>query len=190
VRNPFVEVVSRAELQARVFGLGEEITAEYAGRDPVLIGVMKGSIPFLADLIRTLDFDLDVEFLGLTRFGHEGQVSLSMDTEHSITGRDVLIVEEIVDTGLTLASLLRMLEARDPASLATVALLDKAPRRIVEVPLEYRGFEVGDEYLIGYGLSWEGRFRNLPSLWAALDFPLLQADPEAFARAAYRGRAD
>ena len=190
MRDPFVEVVARDELRQRVAGLGAEITTDYAGRSPILIGVLKGSIPFLADLVRELDFELEIEFLGLTHFDGAGQVGLTMDTERSLTGRHVLIVEEIIDTGLTLASLHRMIEARDPASLSTAVLLDKAPRRIVDVPLRYRGFEVGDEFLLGYGLSWEGRFRNLPSLWAALDLPFLQDHPEEFARTAYRYGGD
>jgi len=100
-----------------------------------------------------------------------------MDTEISLEDRDVLIVEDIVDTGLSLTFLRRLLETRELRSLRTVALLDKVPRRIIEVPIEYRGFEVGDEFLLGYGLDWEGRYRNLRSIWAVLDLPAFQADP-------------
>jgi hypoxanthine phosphoribosyltransferase len=99
----------------------------------------------------------------------------------------VLIVEDLVDTGLTLSFLLGLLETRGPASLATVTLLDKRPRRIVEVPLAYRGFEVGDEFLLGYGLDWEGRFRNLPGLWAVLDLAAFQEDPDSVALEVFGG---
>ena len=105
-----------------------------------------------------------------------------MDTTIQLEGRHVLIVEDIVDTGLTLASLRRLIEVRDPASVRTVALLDKAPRRIIEVPVEYRGFEVGDEFLLGYGLDWNGWYRNVRSLWAVMDLSELKRDQASFAR--------
>ena len=171
------EVVDRETLMARVAGLADQIAADYEGREPVLLGVLKGAVPFLADLSRGLGPRSDIDFLGLTRFGVEGRVSIAMDSATNIAGRDVLIVEDIVDTGLTLSYLRGLLETREPASLATVTLLDKQTRRIVDVPLEYRGFEVGDEFLIGYGLDWDGRFRNLPSLWAVLDLAEYQDDP-------------
>lgn len=163
----------------RVAELGAEISSDYAGRAPVLVSVLTGSLVFLADLVRHLDCAAELDFLALTRFGTEGRVGIAMDTELTLEERDVIIVEDIVDTGLTLAALHRMLELREVASIATVTLLDKAPRRIVDVPLEYRGFEVGDEFLLGYGLDWEGKYRNLRSLWAVMDFELLAADPLA-----------
>lgn len=181
------EAVDAATLSARVGELAARIAADYAGREPVLLGVLKGAVPFLADLSRGLGPRVDIDFLGLTRFGTEGRVNISMDSATSLAGRHVLLVEDIVDTGLTLAYLLGLLETRDPASLATVTLLDKQTRRIVDVPLEYRGFEVGDEFLIGYGLDWEGRFRNLPSLWAVLDLASYQDDPGRLAAEVYGG---
>ena len=187
--TPFVEVVPAEQLQRRVAELGAEISADYADREPVLVSVLNGSLPFVADLIRKVECSAEIDFLALTRFGAEGRVSIAMDTEVSLEGRDVIIVEDIVDTGLTLAALRRLLELRNVASLTTVTLLDKAPRRIAEVPLEYRGFEVGDEFLLGYGLDWEGMYRNVPSLWAVMDLEVLAAEPLAFRDVAYPGRS-
>jgi len=174
-------VIDEATIRARVRELGEQITEDYEGREPVLLGLLNGSVPFIADLSRALPPELDIDFLCLTRFGNRGRVSIAMDAATSISGRHVLIVEDLVDTGLTLSFLLGLLETRGPTSLATVTLLDKRPRRIVEVPLAYRGFEVGDEFLLGYGLDWEGRFRNLRDLWAVLDLAAFQDDPESVA---------
>ncbi len=121
----------------------------------------------------------------MTRFGEEGRVSVSLDVGESLEDKDVLLVLEIVDTGLTLGTIHRMLETRGARSVSTVALLDKAPRRIVDVPMEYRGFEVGDEYLLGYGLDWQGLFRNLRSVWAVMNMPRLVDAPDDFLKAAY-----
>ncbi len=175
------EVVDEAALGGRVAELAAQIAADYEGRQPVCLGVLKGAVPFLADLSREMGPRIDIDFLGLTRFGSEGRVSIAMDSATSIAGRHVLLVEDIVDTGLTLSYLLGLLQTRDPASLATVTLLDKQTRRIVDVPLEYRGFEIGDEFLIGYGLDWEGRFRNLRSLWAILDLAEFAENPDGLA---------
>jgi hypoxanthine phosphoribosyltransferase len=175
--NELVEVIDEETLARRVHDLGEVISEEYAGMVPVLVGVLAGSLPFLSDLSREISGECEIEFLSLNRFGEGGRARISMDTEISLDHRDVLIVEDIVDTGLSLTFLRRLLSTRDLASLRTVALLDKVPRRIVEVPIEYRGFEVGDEFLLGYGLDWEGRYRNLRSIWAVLDFPAFQANP-------------
>ena len=113
-----------------------------------------------------------------------------MDTLHPLENRHVVLVEDIVDTGLTLSTLRRLLEARRPASLKVVTLLDKAARRITEVELEYRGFEVGDEFLLGYGLDWEGRFRNVRSLWAVLDIGRFQEDPDLFTQEVFAEGSD
>lgn len=189
--NPlFVEVVGEIELAERVAQLGAEIRQDYEGREPVLVGVLNGSVPFMADLFRHLDPTTESEFLSLTRFGEEGRVSIALDTIEPIEGRDVLIVEDIVDTGLTLASLRRILDTRNPASVAVVTLLDKTNRRIVEVDVEYRGFEVGDEFLVGYGLDWEGRYRNLRSLYAVLDMGEFREDPGSLARALFKTGPD
>jgi hypoxanthine phosphoribosyltransferase len=179
----FVEVVSEQDLSRRVSQLGEQIATDYGGEVPVMVGVLKGCLPFVADLGRAMACDVEIDFLTLTRFGaDDGRVSVALDTATQLEGRHVLIVEDIVDTGLTLAALHRLLEVRGPASVRTVALLDKAPRRIVDVPVEYRGFEIGDEFLLGYGLDWEGWYRNVRSIWAVMDLSVLTADPLAFAR--------
>jgi hypoxanthine phosphoribosyltransferase len=178
--EPFVEVVPEADLHRRVAQLGIEIAEDYGDAVPIVVGVLKGSLPFLADLSRAIDTTIEVDFLSLTRFGEEGRVSIAMDISVPIRGRDVLIVEDIVDTGLTLTALRRMLETRDPNSIRTAALLDKAPRRIVEVDVEYRGFEIGDEFLLGYGLDWAGLYRNVRSLWAVMDLAALAENPGRF----------
>ncbi len=181
----FVEVVTEHRLRERVTQLGAEISADYEGRSPVLVGVLQGSVVFTADLLRRLTVPADVDFLALTRFGAQGRVAIAMDTELSLESRDVIVVEDIVDTGLTLTTLHRLLELRGVASLSTVTLLDKASRRIVDVPIEYRGFEVGDEFLLGYGLDWEGKYRNVRSLWAVLDLAALAGDPLRFGPVAF-----
>lgn len=188
VADPYLEVVDRDTIQQRVAELGQAITADYAGLNPVIVGVLKGCVPFLADLIRSIDVPHEVDFLLLTRFGEKGRVSVAMDTAISLEGRHVILVEGIVDTGLTLSTLLRSLSVRDVAEVKTVTLLDKVPRRIVDVPVDYRGFEVGDEFLLGYGLDWQGRYRNLPSLWAIMDMERLVDLDMTFPAAAFADR--
>jgi hypoxanthine phosphoribosyltransferase len=187
---PFGEVVDRSAIQSRVADLGRSISDDYEGKVPILVGVLSGSLPFMADLARAMTIDLEVDFLSVSRFGQGGRVRIAMDTATSLENRHVLVVEDIVDTGLTLSFLRELLEARDVASIATVTLLDKAPRRIVEVPLEYRGFEVGDEFLLGYGLDWEGRYRNMPSLWAVFDLAAFQEEPDRLAASVYGHAGD
>ena len=181
----YLEVVTPDALQRRICELGAEISVDYQDQNPVLVGVMKGAIPFIADLIRCIDEPHEVDFLSLTRFGSKGRVAVAMDTAISLEDRHVILVEDIVDTGLTLSTLRRNLAVRSPASLTTVALLDKVPRRIVDVPVEYRGFEIGDEFLLGYGLDWEGRYRNIPGLWAVMDMDRLQDLHETFPDVAF-----
>ena len=180
-----VEVVSAADIAVRVAELGEAITVDYRDRRPTLVAVLVGSLPFLADVVRSISIPVEVDFLGLSRFGEGGRIRIALDTAESVEGRDVIIVEDIIDTGLTLTVLRRMLEERGAASVTTATLVDKVPRRLVDVPIEYRGFEVGDEYLVGYGLDWKGRYRNLPSLWAVLDMESLLDDPDALIDALY-----
>jgi hypoxanthine phosphoribosyltransferase len=186
----FTEVVSAEAIATRVAELGENIASDYAGKDPILLGVLNGAVPFLADISRHLAPEVEIDFLSLTRFGAEGRVGIKVDSATSISGRHVIVIEDIVDTGLTLSYLLGLLETRAPASLATATLIDKTTRRIVDVDLDYRGFEVGDEFLLGYGLDWEGRYRNLKSLWAVLDLTIFQEDPGALGRQVFAGGAD
>lgn len=184
------EVISSDVIAARVAELGARISADYGDTVPVLVGVLYGSLMFHADLVRSVAVHCECDFLALTRFGEGGRVRIAMDTAINLEGRHVLVVEDIVDTGLTLQMLRKIIEARDCASVATVTLLDKASRRIVEVPIEYRGFEIGDEFLLGYGLDWEGKFRNLRSLWAVLDLAAFGEDPMVLLRAALATSGD
>ena len=175
--EPVVEVIPEPALQSRIGELGAQITADYEGKSPILVAVLHGALPFLADLSRAIRAELDIDFLALSRFGEGGRVRIAMDTLSSLEGRHVIIIEDIVDTGLTLNVLRRMIEMREVASLATATLIDKSSRRLVETPLEYRGFEIGDEFLLGYGMDWEGLFRNLPSIWAVLDLAAFAENP-------------
>jgi hypoxanthine phosphoribosyltransferase len=186
VTDQYIEVVNEVDLRRRVAQLGTEIARDYEARSPILIGILTGCMPFIADLSRQIDLELSIDFLSLTRFGEDGRVGIALDLSLPVAGEDVIIVEDIVDTGLTLTSLRRIIEMHEARSVATVALLDKAARRIVDVAVEYRGFEVGDEFLLGYGLDWEGRFRNLRSLWAVMDMAALRDHPGEFSMERFR----
>lgn len=175
-------MIAADDIRSRVGELGAAIAEDYQGRNPVFVTVLTGSVLFAADLIRAVDEPVEIDFLALNRFGDGGRISVSMDVSRPIEDRDVVIVEEIVDTGLTLNVLRQMMQDRGARSVATVGLLDKTRRRVTEVPIEYRGFEVGDEFIVGYGLDWEGLYRNLPSMWAILDIEGFVKDPEILAR--------
>ncbi len=152
------------EIAEKVALLGAQITADYQGRDLVLITVLKGGLIFLADLCRRIDLPHTVDFMAVSSYGPgaAGSVRITKDLDDTIEGRDVLMVEDIIDTGLTLNYLLRVLRARKPASLAVCTLLDKDVRRIMDLPIEYRGFAIPDRFVVGYGLDLEGVWRNLP----------------------------
>ena len=154
------------EIAARVADLGAQLAADYAGRTPVLVSVLKGSIVFLADLIRAMDVPLNVDLMELSSYGSatesSGQVRILKDLSSSIEGRDVVVVEDIIDTGLTLNYLLRYLAERHPASVRVCCLLDKPARRLAEIEIDYRGFTIPDRFVIGYGLDYDERYRNLP----------------------------
>jgi len=183
--DAFAQVITRDTIARRVGELASEITRDLPSDDVVVVAVLKGSVIFLKDLMERLPYTYTTDFLSLTRFGRDGRVAVAMDVSVPLDGKDVLLVLEIVDTGLTLATIRKMMLTRGVASLRTVTLIDKAPRRIVDVPLEYRGFEVGDEYLLGYGMDWQGRYRNLSSIWAALDIGVLTETPEVFENLVY-----
>ena len=159
-------LVQRDELAHRVRALGEEISSDYAGRELVLVCVLKGAVFFLSDLMRQLEVPCQVDFMAVASYGSQtetsGVVRILKDLDTPIEGRDVLIVEDIVDSGLTLQYLLRTLEARGPASLEVCALLTKPERRTVDLPTRYIGFEIPDKFAIGYGLDHAERYRNLP----------------------------
>jgi hypoxanthine phosphoribosyltransferase len=167
-RDPAIgEILVQAdELQHRVRQLGAEITRDYAGKELLLIGVLKGAVFFLSDLMRALEVPCEVDFMAVSSYGSStdssGVVRILKDLDAPLEGRDVLIVEDIVDSGLTLQYLMRTLETRGPASLAVCALLTKPERRKVETPARYVGFEIPDRFAIGYGLDYAERYRNLP----------------------------
>jgi len=165
-------VIAEEELRRRVRELGAEISRDYAGRTPVLVAVLKGSFIFLADLVRAITIPVNIDFMAITRYGQGsrgGVVRIEKDLDLAITGRDVLFVEDIVDTGLTLGYLVRNLQAREPAGLAVCTLLDRRARRLMNLPIRYRGFEVPDRFLVGYGLDHRERYRNLPYLGSLPD---------------------
>lgn len=152
------------DISAATARLGAQITDDYAGRDLVLITVLKGGLFFLADLCRHIQLPHTIDFMAVSSYGPgvAGSVRITKDLDDAIEGRDVLMVEDIIDTGFTLNYLLRVLRARKPASLAVCTLLDKDVRRLVDLPIEYRGFSVPDRFLVGYGLDLDGVWRNLP----------------------------
>ena len=158
-------LVSSEDLQRRVAELGAEISKDYEGRDLVLVGVLKGAVLFLADLMRSIDVPCEIDFMAVSSYGSQtdssGVVRILKDLDSSIEGRHALIVEDIIDSGLTLQYLLRNLKARNPASLEACALLTKPERRRVELPIRYVGFEIPNRFVIGYGLDYAQRYRNL-----------------------------
>jgi hypoxanthine phosphoribosyltransferase len=158
-------LISREDLAARVRALGEQITRDHGGRPLVVVGVLKGSFIFLADLVRAIDLPISIDFIGISSYqgtSSSGVVQITSDLTRPIEGKDVLLVEDIVDTGLTMQYLLDNLATRRPASVKVCALLEKPSRARVKVPVDYRGFVIGDEFVVGYGLDWDGKLRNLP----------------------------
>ena len=162
-----VEVLIEADaLSERVVELGEEISRDYAGRDLLLVGVLKGAVFFMADLMRELTVPCEIDFMAISSYGagtdSSGVVRILKDLDTNISGRDVLVVEDIIDSGLTLSYLMRNLKARKPASIEVCTLLTKPARREVDVPVRYVGFEIENRFVIGYGLDFDQRYRNLP----------------------------
>jgi hypoxanthine phosphoribosyltransferase len=159
-------LVSAEEVQRRVAELGEQISRDYAGRSLLLIGVLKGAVFFLSDLMRFIEVPVEVDFMAVASYGSatdsSGVVRILKDLDASIEGRDVLIVEDIVDSGLTLQYLMRNLGSRNPSTLEVCALLTKPERRKVDLPTRYVGFEIPNRFVVGYGLDYDERHRNLP----------------------------
>jgi hypoxanthine phosphoribosyltransferase len=159
-------LIEQDELQRRIAELGDELSRDYAGRDLLLIGVLKGAVFFMADLMRRLTIPCEVDFMAISSYGaatdSSGVVRILKDLDINIEGRHVLVVEDIIDSGLTLSYLMRMLESREPASLEICALLTKPERREIEVDVRYTGFEIPNRFVIGYGLDFAERYRNLP----------------------------
>jgi hypoxanthine phosphoribosyltransferase len=159
-------LIDEQTLRARIAELGEEISSDYAARDLLLVGVLKGAVFFMADLMRSLTVPCEVDFMAISSYGaasdSSGVVRILKDLDIPLGGRDVLVVEDIIDSGLTLSYLMRNLSARDPASLEICALMTKPDRREIEVPVRYVGFEIPNRFVIGYGLDFAERYRNLP----------------------------
>ena len=180
---PYEVLIDSVSLQRRIGELAEELAAACAGAElpPVFVGVLKGSVLFLADLVRALPIDVEVDFMSISSYSaggaQSGVVRIVKDLESDVYGRDVVIVEDIVDTGLTLNYLRRNLGARSPRSLRAITLLDKSVRRIVPVPLEHRGFDIPDVFVVGYGLDFQALYRNVRDLLSVPDLPRLANDP-------------
>jgi hypoxanthine phosphoribosyltransferase len=159
-------LIGTEELQAKVAELGRQISEDYRGRNPLLICLLRGAVVFLSDLIRATDIPLEMDFMAISSYGDStessGVVRLVMDLKTSITGRNVLIVEDIIDTGYTLAYILDNLKTRRPADVKVCALLSKTSRREIQVEVDYLGFEIPDKFVVGYGLDYAETYRNLP----------------------------
>jgi hypoxanthine phosphoribosyltransferase len=172
-------LIPSSDIQEKVTEIGERITEDYKGKRLLLVGVLRGAVIVLGDLMRKIDLPCEIDFMDISSYGtgtsSSGVVRILKDLEEDITDRHVLVVEDIIDTGLTLSYLLRSLQARKPASLEIFALLSKPSRRRVELDVKYLGFEVPDEFVVGYGLDFAGAYRNLP------DICVLK--PEVFAKA-------
>ena len=159
-------LIEEADLQARIQELGREVSADYAGKELLLVGVLKGAVFFMADLMRELTVSCEIDFMAISSYGaatdSSGVVRILKDLDINVSGRDVLVVEDIIDSGLTLSYLMRSLKARKPASLEICALLTKPDRREIDVPVRFVGFEIPNKFVIGYGLDFAERYRNLP----------------------------
>jgi hypoxanthine phosphoribosyltransferase len=172
----------REDIRRRIEELGRTITGDYEGRAPVLISVLKGGSVFLADLIREIRLPVAIDYMSISRYGGAaesmGRVRIVKDLDEDIGGRDVIVVEDIVDTGLTLTYLLSVLESRHPASIAICTLLDKSVRRITPLEIRYVGFDCPDVFVVGYGLDVGERYRNVPDILSIADVNAVSDDPD------------
>lgn len=158
-------IVTQEAIQSRMAEMGAEISRDYAGKNPLLVGVLNGVVVFMADLLRHITIPMTLDFMAISHYSMRagsGTVRITKDLDSSITGRHVLFVEDVIDTGLTLSYLLRALRTRRPASLQVCVLFDRPYRRLMDIPLAYRGFELPDSFVVGYGLDADGFYRNLP----------------------------
>jgi hypoxanthine phosphoribosyltransferase len=170
-------LIDEQTLKRRIVELGEEVSNDYAGQDLLLVGVLKGAVFFMSDLMRNLTIPCEIDFMAISSYAgtteSSGVVRILKDLDMNIEGRHVLVVEDIIDSGLTLSYLIRNLEAREPATLEVCALLTKPERREIEVPVRYVGFEIPNRFVVGYGLDFGEKYRNLPYV-AVLDEGLLE----------------
>jgi len=166
MKHPKNILISQEQIQQRIAEMGEEISRDYHGKKPVMVGVLRGSFVFLADLIRSISIPIEVDFISVASYGNaktsSGVVRLVQDLSTNIQDRDVILVEDIVDTGLTLSYLIDNLKTREPKSLSLCSFLDKHEKRKVKVPLKYVGFKIPDKFVVGYGLDHAQHYRNLP----------------------------
>ncbi len=161
-------LITREQLQKTVADLGARISADYRGKNPIVVSVLKGAFVFMADLVREITVPCTIDFMAVSSYGNSdrssGQVQIIKDLDTNIEGRHVIVVEDILDSGVTLSYLLELLRARRPASVSLCALLDKPARRRVQVKIDYRGLEVPDEFIVGYGLDYAEKYRNFPEI--------------------------
>jgi hypoxanthine phosphoribosyltransferase len=160
-------LITQNRLQERVSELGQEISQAFAGKDLAIVAILKGSFVFAADLLRAMSIQCSIDFMGISSYAGQpgsGVVRITKDLEESIAGRNVLLVEDIIDTGLTANYLLDNLRQRKPASVDVCALLDKSARRLIDLPIPYRGFEIPDVFVVGYGMDYQQRYRHLPHI--------------------------
>lgn len=166
-------LITKEEIEKEVARLAQEISRDYQGKHPLLLGILKGSFIFTADLIRLLDIPAEVDFVSLSSYGSarvtSGEIKVVQGLRCPVKGRDVLVIEDIVDTGLTVGYFLDYLKKRKPSSLKLCALFDKPSRRRVSVPIDYRGFTIPNRFVVGYGLDYNERFRHLPDLYVVED---------------------
>jgi hypoxanthine phosphoribosyltransferase len=173
IKNPILGkvLIPSSEIQARISELGEIITADYTGKDLLLVSVLRGSVIFLTDLMRQIDLESSIDFMSISSYAGSrsvhatGVVKIIKDLEDPIEGKDILIIEDIIDSGLTISYLARNLKLRNPNSLEVCTLLDRNVKRIAEISIKYSGFTIGDEYVVGYGLDYKQNFRNLDSIY-------------------------
>lgn len=157
---------SKEQLAKRIKELAEQLDKDYAGKTPLMVAILKGSVMFFTDLIREMTLPLEIDFMSISSYGSgvksSGEVKMIKDLDNKIEGKDVIIVEDIVDSGYTMKYLTHLLAARNPSSIKICALLDKPSRRETDVAVDYKGFEVGNEFVVGYGLDYAARYRNIP----------------------------
>ena len=159
-------MISKEEIEKKVYELSKQIEKDYEGEEIVIVGILKGASVFVSDLIRNIDLDVKIDFMSVSSYGNStessGTVKILKDLDMDIKDKNVLVVEDIIDSGLTLSNLMKALETRKPKSLKLCTLLDKPKRRTVDIPVDYIGFEIEDKFIVGYGIDWAEKYRNLP----------------------------